>query len=90
MTPTAIDATPTVAESLLKLPAVMAQTGLGRTRIYMLMREGRFPRPIKVGATSLWVASEVNAWVLDTITAAREPKKKTASAVRPERVIKSA
>jgi prophage regulatory protein len=46
---------------LLRLPAVIAKTGLGRDSIYRGAREGWFPKPIKVSAhASAWIESEID------------------------------
>lgn len=50
-------------ESLLKLPAVRERTGLSTSGVYAAMAEDRFPRPLKRGRTSLWIESEVAAWI---------------------------
>lgn len=52
-----------VDERLLRLPAVLALTGRGRTATLDDVKAGRFPRPIKVGAASMWLHSEVQAWI---------------------------
>ncbi|RME58363.1 AlpA family phage regulatory protein [Candidatus Parcubacteria bacterium] len=37
---------------------------LGRTTIYRLAREGKFPKPIKLTEnTTVWDVNEVDAWV---------------------------
>ncbi len=52
---------------LIRLPAVMAQTGMKRPTIYEHMRRGLFPRPVKLGPKlAAWPAAEV-----DQINAAR-------------------
>jgi len=54
-----------MAESFLRLPAVMERTGLCRSAVYAM--EG-FPKPVKLGGRAVaWVASEVEAWIADTI-----------------------
>ncbi len=58
-------------EELLPLGRVLGQTGLGKTSLYNAIREEGFPRPIKVGAKSLWVLSEVQAWIVDQVRAQR-------------------
>jgi predicted DNA-binding transcriptional regulator AlpA len=37
--------------------------GFGRSRIYVLIQQGKFPPPIKVGKSSRWVKTEVDAWL---------------------------
>lgn len=48
-----------------RLPAVKAATGLGRTKIYDLMKEGRFPKARRIaGAHAVgWDSLEVEAWI---------------------------
>jgi prophage regulatory protein len=51
--------------SLLRLDAVKARTGLGRSVIYKLASEGRFPAPIHPENTRLscWDSSAIDRWV---------------------------
>ena len=39
----------TMPDKLLRLPAVMEMTGLGRSTIYRMMSEGHFPKPLRLG-----------------------------------------
>ncbi len=47
-------------------------TGMGSTWIYEQIKTGAFPAPIKIGRRSLWVLSELDAWVRDQIRAYRQ------------------
>ncbi len=49
----------------LRLPAVKDITGLGKTSIYGLIKEGRFPQPTKILGTraSGWREADVMAYV---------------------------
>lgn len=39
-------------------------TSMSRSRIYQLMKDGTFPRPISLGKMSVaWVQSEIYQWV---------------------------
>lgn len=58
-------------DRLINLREVMRQTGLGKTRVYMLERARDFPRHIKEGASSLWLESEVQAWIRTRVERAR-------------------
>jgi prophage regulatory protein len=45
---------------------VLAATGLSQTRLYILMAEGNFPRPIKIGGRAVaWAQHEVDGWIRD-------------------------
>jgi len=43
--------------------------GFGRSRIYQLILEGKFPSPIKVGKSSRWVRAEIDQWLAQQIAA---------------------
>ncbi|MEN5207984.1 AlpA family phage regulatory protein [Stenotrophomonas terrae] len=48
---------------LLRRGEVMKKVGIGKSTLYKLIREGGFPPPVRVGASSTWVESEVDAWI---------------------------
>lgn len=48
---------------LLRLREVLYRTGMSRSRVYAHMAEGQFPRPVKLGRTSTWLESEIEAWI---------------------------
>ena len=49
---------------LLRLPDVIDRVGLQKSAIYRLIRQGDFPRPVKIAnRTSVWPERAVNAWV---------------------------
>lgn len=55
---------PPVQDRVLRLPAVMAITGLSRTTLYRMVGEGRFPQQIPLGTRCVgWLTSDVNAWL---------------------------
>ncbi|PHI28279.1 helix-turn-helix transcriptional regulator [Budvicia aquatica] len=47
-------------------------TGLSDKWFYKLISEGRFPKQIKMGRSSRWLKSEVEAWLLQRIKESRE------------------
>jgi prophage regulatory protein len=71
MPPNPHEATPTAqsqpalasGERLFRLPQVLELTGRGRTATLDDVKAGRFPKPIKIGAASMWLHSEVQAWI---------------------------
>ena len=69
------------ARRLIPLPQVEEMTGLRRTAIYQLSREGQFPKPRKVTERATrWLEAEVIAWIdsLPTGTT-RSPNPRTAA-----------
>ena len=57
---------------ILRLPAVKARTGLSRSTIYLRVAEGKFPRPISLGARAVgWLDAEIEAWLATQIEQSR-------------------
>ena len=51
---------------ILRMPAVVAMTGISRSRIYVYMKRESdpFPRPLQLGPSSVgWRRSEIEAWL---------------------------
>jgi prophage regulatory protein len=58
--------------SFLRLPDVKAVTGLSKSSLYVLIREKRFPAPVRLGPrTVAWVRSEVKQWAAERVHASR-------------------
>jgi prophage regulatory protein len=57
---------------ILRLPQVCAMTGLGRSMIYQMEAEERFPRRVNIGVRAVgWVESEVQEWLRRRIDSRR-------------------
>lgn len=55
-----------VAERLIKLNEVCRRVGLGKSMIYEMIKEERFPRPYKISPfASRWSETEIVAWIAD-------------------------
>lgn len=53
---------------------VEAETGLGRSTIYAMVKAGTFPPPIDLGPRSVgWVGEEVLQWIDQRIEGSRDP-----------------
>ena len=51
-------------DPLLTIAQVQEVTGLGRSSIYVKMRDGSFPTAVKVGVRAVrWRASELEDWL---------------------------
>jgi len=58
---------------ILRLPQVCEVTGLGRSMIYQMEADLRFPRRIKIGTRAVgWLEKEVNVWLMRRIAASRQ------------------
>ncbi|WP_145476083.1 helix-turn-helix transcriptional regulator [Yersinia similis] len=61
--------------SLIRLPEVLKRTGFSRPLVYKLLKQKRFPPPIKIGGWAIaFVESEVNDWIEQQIAHSRENK----------------
>lgn len=60
-----------VQPELLRQSDVLRMTGLGRTTLYRLRRQGEFPEPRAVGGTTTiaWRRKDVEAWIDNLPTA---------------------
>ena len=55
-----------------RLPEVMARTGLSRSTIYVRLDQGCFPRPVSLGGRAVgWIEAEVDEWIRERIAASR-------------------
>ena len=58
---------PTGNVSLLRLPAVLQRVGLGRSAVYDLIKQGKFPSPVKAGGASAWPDNEIDTWIASLV-----------------------
>ena len=62
----------TVRVRILRLPEVQRRTGLSRSTIYVRLDQGRFPKPVSLGARAVgWIESEVDEWIRERIAESR-------------------
>ena len=57
-------------ERLLRWRDVRSRVGICRSYVHALVREGKFPKPVKIigRRACAWVESEIDAWVNEQIT----------------------
>ncbi|MEX2165140.1 MAG: AlpA family transcriptional regulator [Sulfuricaulis sp.] len=59
--------------NILRLPAVKTRTGLSRSTIYLRVAQGKFPKPVSLGARAVgWVESEIQEWLERQIESSRK------------------
>ena len=57
---------------LLRLPQVIDRTGLGKTKLYELQKDGLFPMRIKITAHAVaWIEEEVEIWIAGKVAESR-------------------
>ncbi|HQT03352.1 MAG TPA: AlpA family transcriptional regulator [Thiotrichales bacterium] len=55
---------------LIRIRLVMQKTSLSKSQIYKLSASGNFPKPIRLGVSSVaWLTSEVDGWIRQRINA---------------------
>lgn len=52
-----------IPPALLGFEPLSLYVGLNRTRVYALIRQRKFPPPLKIGKSSRWQKSAVDAWI---------------------------
>lgn len=54
---------------ILRRQQVQKRTGLPRSSLQQLIRQGQFPRPISLSARTVgWLSHEVEAWLRDRVS----------------------
>ena len=71
--PTSTDELSLRDAKLIRLPAVTQRVGMQRTAVYGLIKEGKFPHPLKLGGASVWVDVEITRW-MESLVAARDAR----------------
>lgn len=57
---------------ILRLPRVIARTGLSRSTIYLRITQGNFPAPIDLGGRAVgWVEADIQEWLEQRIASSR-------------------
>lgn len=60
-------------QDVLRLPELTRKTGLSRSTIYSMIKEGNFPKQIKLGKRSSgWVMAEIEQWIDQRVSARDE------------------
>lgn len=62
-----------MAQSLLRLPAVIQRTGYSRSSLYALISRGEFPASVALGARAVaWPSDEIDRWIAGRIEQSRK------------------
>lgn len=56
-----------MAEKLIRIGAVENRVGFRKSKLYQMVADKRFPCPLKIDGVSVWVASEVDAFIAEQI-----------------------
>ena len=58
-------------DKLVDMLFITTLTGLTDKWFYKLIKDGEFPKPIKLGISSRWLQSEVEHWLRERVKASR-------------------
>lgn len=61
-----------LSDKMVDMAFITSFTGLTDKWFYKLIKDGEFPKPIKLGRSSRWMQSEVEAWVQNRINQSRQ------------------
>lgn len=62
-----------MAHNILRLPEVIARTGLSRSSIYLRMSQNAFPPSVSLGGRAVgWVEQDIDTWLEEKIAASRK------------------
>ncbi|MEH3399601.1 AlpA family transcriptional regulator [Enterobacter cloacae] len=59
-------------DQLVTMAFITRLTGLTDKWFYFLIKNGEFPKPIKLGRSSRWLQSEVESWLQQRIDQSRQ------------------
>lgn len=65
-------AIPLLSDKMVDMAFITELTGLSDKWFYRLIKDGAFHKPIKLGRSSRWLKSEVEAWLQERIEASRK------------------
>jgi prophage regulatory protein len=59
-------------DRFLRFPEVKERVGFSRSQVHLLINQGKFPAPIKLGArASAWTESSINLWIAERVAASQ-------------------
>lgn len=59
--------------AILRRPQVEQRTGLSRSTLYQYIKDGDFPKPVRLGLRAVgWLESDIGAWIAARVKGARQ------------------
>lgn len=60
------------SERLLRWPEVKHRVGISRSQVHLLVKQGKFPAPCKLGLrASAWLESSIDQWISERVSASQ-------------------
>lgn len=59
--------------AILRRPQVEQRTGLSRSTLYQYIKDGDFPKPVRLGLRAVgWLESDISDWIATRVKGARQ------------------
>lgn len=59
--------------AILRRPQVEQRTGLSRSTLYQYIKDGDFPKPVRLGLRAVgWLESDISEWIAARVKSARQ------------------
>jgi len=59
--------------AILRRPQVEQRTGLSRSTLYQYIKDGNFPKPVRLGLRAVgWLESDIGDWIAARVKGARQ------------------
>ena len=59
--------------AILRRPQVEQRTGLSRSTLYQYIKDGDFPKPVRLGLRAVgWLESDISDWIAALVKGARQ------------------
>jgi prophage regulatory protein len=53
-------------DRLIKIDEVLKRTAMGKTKLYRMLKDGEFPKPVRLGSRSVaWRESTIDRWIAE-------------------------
>ncbi len=49
--------------TLMRIPQILAVMPVSKSKFWLMVQKGEFPKPIKIGRSSFWTAEQVQAFI---------------------------
>jgi prophage regulatory protein len=61
-----------ISDRFLRWPEVKSRVGFSRSQVHLLIKQGSFPAPYKLGArASAWLESSIDQWIAERVSASQ-------------------
>ncbi|WP_215314576.1 helix-turn-helix transcriptional regulator [Polynucleobacter paneuropaeus] len=51
--------------TLMRIPQILEVMPISKSKFWLMVQKGEFPKPIKIGRSSFWTIEQVQTFILD-------------------------